>query len=241
MHYQPPVELEGGRIVGVEALLRWHHPEMGWLAAAKFIPIAEERGLIVQIGEWALRAACIQNRAWQDVGLPALPVAVNISALQMQRGSLPDMVKRALQESGLASQYLELEFNEDINTRDPEMIAAVLRELKDLGIRLTLDGFGSGRSSLCNLRRFPIEKVKINPEFVGEIMSNPDSAAITAAIIRMAKELQRRVVAEGVETQEQLDFLRSHQCDEIQGFFFSEPLAADEFAGLLRQGRRFGR
>jgi diguanylate cyclase (GGDEF)-like protein/PAS domain S-box-containing protein len=240
MHYQPQVELEGGRIVGVEALLRWRHPEMGWLTAAKFIPIAEERGLIGQIGEWALRAACIQNRAWQDAGLPALPVAVNISALQMQRGSLPDMVKRALQESGLAPRYLELEFNEDINTRDPQMIAAVLRELKDMGVRLTLDGFGSERSSLCNLWRFPIEKVKIDPGFVSGIATSPDSAAIIAGIIRMAKELQRRVVGEGVETQEQLDFLRSHQCDEIQGHFFSAPVAADEFSQLLRQGRRLG-
>ena len=240
MHYQPQVELESGRIVGVEALLRWRHPEMGWLAAAQFVPIAEERGLIVPIGEWALRAACIQNRKWQDGGLAAMPVTVNVSALQIQRGSLPDMVRRALQESGLAPQYLELEFNEDINTRDPEMIVAVLRELKDIGIRLTLEGFGSGRSLLCNLWRFPIDKLKIDPSVICEATTTPDSAAIIAGIVRMAKELQRRVVGEGVETRAQLDFLRSHQCDEIQGTFFSEPLAADEFAGLLRQGRRLG-
>jgi diguanylate cyclase (GGDEF)-like protein/PAS domain S-box-containing protein len=240
LFYQPQVELASGRIVGAEALLRWHHPERGWLAAAKFLPVAEERGLIVQIGEWALGAACIQNRAWQDAGLQPITVAVNISRLQIQRCSLPDMVQRALQESGLAPQYLELELNEEIHMRDPKAMATMLQELQGMGIGLALDGFGEGHTSLRNLWRFPIETLKIDPSFIKDVTTNPGTAAITAAIIRMAKDTQHRVVVEGVETAEQLAFLRSHQCDVIQGHIFSEPRVAEEVAQLLRQGRRLG-
>ena len=240
LFYQPQVDLASGLIVGAEALLRWQHPEMGWLPAAKFLPVAEERGLIVQIGEWVLSAACIQNRAWQDARLSPITVAVNISRLQIQRCNLPDMVRRALQQSRLAPQYLELELSDEINMRDPETMAATLQELQSLGVGLALDGFGAGQTSLRNLWRFPIRKLKIDPSFINDVTTNAGTAAITAAIIRMAKELQHRVVVEGVESAEQLAFLRFHRCDEIQGHIFSEPLVADEFTQLLRQGRRIG-
>ena len=237
LHYQPQVDTGSGRIVGVEALIRWQHRDLGSVSPARFIPVAEEHGLIVSIGEWVLRSACSQVRRWLDEGLPAVPVAVNMSAVQFRQSDLAKRVAAILAECGIAPRYLELELTESIIMREAEQAIAVLQELSQMGVSLSIDDFGTGYSSLSYLRRFPIHKLKIDRSFVSDITTNPDAAAIATAIIGMGRSLKLRVIAEGVETAEQLAFLQSHQCDELQGFLLGRPIEAEDFSELLRSGR----
>jgi EAL domain-containing protein (putative c-di-GMP-specific phosphodiesterase class I) len=237
MDYQPQVDLATGRIVGVEALMRWDHPDLGTISPAKFIPLAEESGLIVPLGEWGLFEACRQARAWQQAGLPPIPVAVNLSAIQFRQPKLPEIVAKALRETELAAQYLELELTESILMQQAEAGMASVQSLRGLGLRLSIDDFGTGYSSLSYLRRFPIHRLKIDVSFMRDITTDAGAAAITSAIIAMGKSLKLRVLAEGVETQEQLALLQAQGCDEIQGYYFSRPLPAEELAKLLREGR----
>ncbi len=232
--YQPQMDIGTGRIIGLEALLRWQHPELGLVPPDKFIRIAENSGLIMPIGEWVLRTACSQARQWQDEGLLAVPVAVNVSAVQFRQEGFRELIGRVLQETRLASQYLELELTESLLLSNAHVTFSVLRELRAMGLKLAIDDFGTGYSSLSYLKQFPVSKLKINRSFVREVAVNPDDAAITAAIIAMARNLSLKVIAEGVENEAQMSFLRLHKCDEIQGYYFSEPLAADKVADKLR-------
>jgi EAL domain-containing protein (putative c-di-GMP-specific phosphodiesterase class I) len=236
LHYQPQVDLGLGRIIGIEALLRWTSPDLGAIPPGRFIPIAEESGLIVQIGAWVLRTACQQNQAWQARGLPEVPVAVNLSALQFARGDLLDTVERALEDSGLPARFLELELTESILIHDADNIMASLRRLKNLGIKLSIDDFGTGYSSLSYLKRLAVDKLKIDQSFVRDIASDPDDAAIVRAIIQMGHSLKLRTIAEGVESPDQLAFLRAEGCEEGQGYLFSRPVPAVEMEDLLRSG-----
>ena len=232
--YQPQMDIGTGRIIGLEALLRWQHPELGLVPSDKFIQIAENSGLIMPIGEWVFRTACSQARKWQDEGLLAVPVAVNISAVQFRQEDFSKLIGSVLRETGLASQYLELELTESVLLSDADMTLSVLQDLKAMGLKLAIDDFGTGYSSLSYLRRFPISKLKIDRSFIQDVAVNPDDAAITTAIIAMAKQLKLKVIAEGVEDDAQLSFLRAHHCDEIQGYYFSQPLTVDAVADLLR-------
>jgi diguanylate cyclase (GGDEF)-like protein/PAS domain S-box-containing protein len=233
LHYQPQVQTTTGRIIGAEALIRWNHRDLGFITAERFIPIAEEHGLIVPIGEWVLKAACAQLRKWLDEGLPAVPVAVNMSAVQFRQPGLAARIRRILDESGVTPNYIELEVTETILMHDAEQTISVLRELDEMGVSLAIDDFGTGYSSLNYLRRFPIRKLKIDQSFVRDITTNPDAAAIAAAIVSMGKSLKLRVIAEGVETAEQLEFLAQRQCDELQGFYIGRPADAEAFSRLL--------
>lgn len=234
LHYQPQVDLNTGNIVGVEALLRWRHPQMGLIAPDEFIPMAEETGLIIPIGEWVLYTACAQCRNWQDAGYGPLRIAVNLSARQFRQKDLADTVARILNETGLDPRCLELELTESILMSNASATTATLQALSALGIRISIDDFGTGYSSLSYLKHFPINALKIDMSFVRNITTDPDDAAITMAIITMAKSLNLKVIAEGVETVEQLAFLRTHQCDSGQGYYFSQPVAAEAFALYLR-------
>lgn len=233
VHYQPRAKSESLRITGVEALVRWRHPQLGLVSPAEFIPLAEDTGLIVPIGEWVLREACRQNKQWQDEGWPPMHVAVNLSARQFQHQDILGMVVRILKETGLPPQYLELELTESSVMGNAEFAIDVLNGLKAMGVRITIDDFGTGFSSLSYLKRLPIDTLKVDRSFVREAPSDPDDAAMVMAIITLAHNLRLNVVAEGVETQEQLQLLRLLRCDEIQGFFFSRPLAADGVSTLL--------
>jgi diguanylate cyclase (GGDEF)-like protein/PAS domain S-box-containing protein len=232
--YQPQMDIGTGRTIGLEALLRWQHPELGLVPPDKFIRIAESSGLIIPIGEWVLRTACSQVRQWQDEGLLAVPVAVNVSAVQFRQEGFRDLISKVLQETHLASQYLELELTESLLLSNAHVTSSVLQELRAMGLKLAIDDFGTGYSSLSYLKQFPVNKLKIDRSFIREVAVNPDDAAITAAIIAMAKNLSLKVIAEGVENEAQMSFLRLHQCDEIQGYYFSKPLAADKVADKLR-------
>jgi diguanylate cyclase (GGDEF)-like protein/PAS domain S-box-containing protein len=233
LHYQPKVDLASGGLTGVEALIRWQDPDLGLVLPAQFVPVAEENGLIVPVGRWVLREACRQVRAWLDAGLRAVPVSVNISAVEFRNEGFLDGVALILKETGLAPHYLELELTESILMHDVEASASVLEALKAMGVQLAIDDFGTGYSSLSYLKRFPINTLKIDQSFVRDITTNADDATIVAAMIGMGKNLKQRVIAEGVETQEQLAFLRARHCDEGQGFHFSRPVSADDFAQLL--------
>jgi diguanylate cyclase (GGDEF)-like protein len=232
--YQPQMDIATGKITGLEALLRWQHPELGLVPPDKFIRIAENSGLILSIGEWVLRTACSQVRKWQDEGLPAVTVAVNVSAVQFRQEGFCKLVRRALDETGLAPQYLELELTESLLLANAEMMLSVVEELTALGLTLAIDDFGTGYSSFSYLKRYRISRLKIDRLFIRDVAVNPDDAAITTAIISMAKSLHLKVIAEGVENEAQMSFLRSHQCDEIQGYYFSKPLAVDKVADKLR-------
>jgi diguanylate cyclase (GGDEF)-like protein/PAS domain S-box-containing protein len=237
IHYQPIVSLTTGQITGVEALLRWQHPQRGLLDPAEFIPLAEETGLIVSIGEWVLHKVCTQNKTWQEAGYSPLSAAVNLSARQFQHQDLPDLIKKTLHETGLTTQALVLEITESVATKNIDPGLATLHELNDMGIKISIDDFGIGSALDC-LKRFPLNNLKIDQSFVKDVISDPANAAITRAIIDMAHSLNLTVIAEGVETEEQLVFLRSYQCDQIQGYLFSRPMPAEEFARLLQQGWR---
>jgi diguanylate cyclase (GGDEF)-like protein len=232
--YQPQMDIASGRITGLEALLRWQHPELGLVPPDKFIRIAENSGLILPIGEWVLRTACSQARTWQDQGLPAVTVAVNVSAIQFRQEGFCELIRRVLHETGLAPQYLELELTESLLLANADVNLSVVRELKAMGLTLAIDDFGTGYSSFSYLRQFRVSKLKIDRVFIRDVALNPDDAAITAAIISMAKSLNLRVIAEGVEDEAQMSFLRAHQCDAIQGYYFSKPLAVEKVADQLR-------
>jgi diguanylate cyclase (GGDEF)-like protein len=236
LHYQPQVSLADGRIVGAEALLRWNHPELGPVPPCEFIPLAEETGLIVPIGEWALRRACRQNRAWQQAGYPPIRIAVNLSLRQFRQRELREVVGRILAETGLEARWLELELTESLLTRDVERMTAVLRGMKDMGITISVDDFGTGYSSLSYLQRFPLDTLKIDRSFVAGIGAENDRGAIATAIIAMARSLKLNVVAEGLETPGELAFLRAHGCHAAQGYYFSRPLPAAHMGELLKQG-----
>jgi len=229
LHYQPQMELSSGRVVGVEALLRWEHPEFGLVLPGRFVPVAEDSGLIVPIGAWVIREACRQAVAWQRAGLPALSMAVNLSAAQFRRGSIEDTVVQALASAGLDPSKLELELTESILIQDVEQVMATVRQLKQLGVKLAIDDFGTGYSSLSYLKRFDIDKLKIDQSFIRDLASDPDDAAIVRAIIQMAHSLDLLTIAEGVETPDLLRQLQNFGCDEAQGYHFARPMPADEF------------
>ena len=233
LNYQPKMNLQTGALIGVEALIRWRHPQRGLVPPAQFIPIAEECGFIVPIGRWVLREACRQARTWQDAGLPPLPIAINISAVELRAKDFVAGVRAILLETGLEPRYLELELTETFLMQDSKSTAAVLRALKAMGLQLALDDFGTGYSSLSYLRRFPIDTLKIDRSFVRDLTTDADDASIVSAVISMGKSLHMRVVAEGVETPEHLAFLQEHRCPEGQGYYFSPPVSAGEFAQLL--------
>ena len=232
LHFQPQLDLATGRINGAEALLRWQHPEHHQISPAQFIPIAEETGLIIPIGEWVIDAACRQIREWLDQGLPPVRIAVNLSARQFS-ASLPKTVLGVIARHGIPSDSLELEITESMLMHNADSVVAMMREFGEAGILMALDDFGTGYSSLSYLKRFPIDNLKIDQSFVRGIPADQDDCAIARAIISMAKNLRLSVIAEGVETAAQLEFLREAGCDEIQGYYFSRPIPADEFAALL--------
>jgi len=233
LHYQPKVEIATGRVVGMEALLRWVHPERGMVSPAEFIPVAEKMGLIVAIGEWVIDSACRQAAAWRTMGLQTLPIAVNISSLHFNRGELVETIKRCLVAHRCPADLLELEVTESLLMQDLESVLATLQELKDLGIRLALDDFGTGYSSFSYLKRLPLHTLKIDRSFIRSVVQQRDDASITVALIAMAHSMNLTVVAEGVEDPLQLAFLAKHGCDQYQGFYFSPPLDAEVLGRLL--------
>lgn len=235
VYYQPLIDLYSGQVIAMEALLRWQHPTLGMISPAKFIPIAEANGAIIPIGEWVLRTACAQNRAWQLAGFTPIRISVNLSARQFEQPYLVEVINQILEETGLKASDLELEVTESFLMADMERSVKILKKLREVGIWLALDDFGTGYSSLNYLKRFPVNILKIDQSFVQDVMSNPDSAAVTNAIIALAKSLRLSITAEGVETQEQLDYLKMQGCDEGQGYYFSCPVPADIIAPMLQK------
>jgi EAL domain-containing protein (putative c-di-GMP-specific phosphodiesterase class I) len=221
----------------MEALLRWQHPERGLVGPDTFIPVAEDCRLIIPIGEWVLGEACRQLRRWHDAGFSTLRIAVNLSARQFQQQDLAQVVERALLDTGIPARNLELEITESVAMQSAEWTASVLRSLQRMGVRISIDDFGTGQSSLSYLKHFPLTTLKIDRAFVKDIRVNPDGEAIVRAVIALAHILKLRVVAEGVETAEQIAFLKEAECEEIQGYFHSRPAPAPELLGLLRAGR----
>jgi diguanylate cyclase (GGDEF)-like protein/PAS domain S-box-containing protein len=233
LHFQPQIDLRSGEIFAVEALIRWRHPRLGLAPPAMFIPIAEESGLIVPIGDWALRESCRQNKAWQDAGLPPIAVSVNVSARQFRENHIVAAVAEALAESGLDPKFLELELTESLIMQDVDRAIETMKELRGLGVRLSIDDFGTGYSSLSALKRFPVERLKIDRSFIRDLPDDEDDRAVAAAVISLGQKLNLRVIAEGVETEAQVAFLRENHCDELQGYHFSRPVAADAIPALL--------
>ena len=236
LHYQPKVNLKTGAMTGVEALVRWQHPERGLLLPGEFLTIAEDTGMIPAIGQWVLHEACRQTREWLDAGLPAVPVAVNISSLEFRGEHFLEGVQAALKNSSLDSNYLELELTETVLMRHAKSAVYALRQLKAIGVRLAVDDFGTGYSSLSYLTRFPIDALKLDQSFLLDLMAGSDDAVVVGSVVAMGRSLKHRVIAEGVETIEQLAFLQALGCDEGQGYYFSRPLVAREFAKLLETG-----
>ncbi|MCG2750320.1 MAG: EAL domain-containing protein [Desulfobacteraceae bacterium] len=234
LHYQAKLDLKSGKITGVEALLRWQNEELGSVSPMHLLPVAEETGLIVPIGRWVLKTACAQNVAWQRQGLPPVCMAVNLSTRQLMNDHLLQDIKDALEESGMKPDMLELEITEGMLMQNPDRVSGILSKIKTLGVRLAIDDFGTGYSSLSHIKRFPIDTIKVDRSFIRDMMQHPEDKAITEAIIAMGKTLSLTVVAEGVEEQEQENFLREHACDEMQGYYFSKPTTPVEFADLLR-------
>jgi diguanylate cyclase (GGDEF)-like protein len=235
LHFQPQIEACTGRIVGMEALVRWQHPEMGLLAPARFIRLAEETGLIVPVGDWVMHAACTAHREWQRMRLPPARIAVNLSPRQFLHAGLVKDTLRAFEDTGCSGRFVEMEITESMVMHDPANAVATLAELKQSGVRIAMDDFGTGYSSLAHLKRFPIDSIKIDRSFIADVPNDEGNVAITQAIIAMARTLQLRVTAEGVETAAQFNFLRSRGCDEVQGYYFSPPLPFDEATVLLEQ------
>jgi diguanylate cyclase (GGDEF)-like protein len=241
VHYQPQVNTTTGEITGMEALVRWQHPKFGLVTPAKFIPLAEETGLIVPIGEWVLKTACAQNKAWQDAGLPPLRVAVNLSARQFQQPFLLNVVSQTLQQTGLAPKFLELEITETIAMQDVDLTRTILTKLYQMGINLSIDDFGTGYSSLGYLKQFPLHSLKIDKSFVRDVATDPQNAGIINAIMTLGRGFNLRVIAEGVETEAEKDWLRSFQCEEMQGYLSSPPLPAPEATKLLQNHTMSGK
>lgn len=235
LHYQPLIQIDSNKMIGVESLIRWHHPLLGVISPTKFIPLAEETGLIVPIGEWIIHTACAQNKAWQEKGYPPLKVSVNLSGRQFKEPDLVHTISDILNITGLDPQYLELEITENISMNDVNYTIQALQELKALGLRISIDDFGTGYSSLNYLKKFPIDTLKIDQSFVRDIHMDRDDAAIVKAIMAMAFSLDLNVIAEGVETIEQLLFLVNQRCPEAQGYYFNKPLSSDELEGLLKE------
>lgn len=235
VYYQPLIDLRTKQITALEALVRWQHPTRGLVSPAKFIPIAENNGLIVPIGEWVLRTACAQNRAWHLAGIKPIRMSVNLSARQFEEQNLVEVVTQVLEETGLPAAYLELEVTESFLMSDIQHSLKILKQLRELGVWVALDDFGTGYSSLNYLKRFPINMLKIDRSFVQDVTSNPDSAAITDAIIALAKSLQLKITAEGVETIEQLEYLQRLGCEEAQGFYFGIPAPVEKTTAILKQ------
>lgn len=237
LYYQPKVDTRTGEVRSAEALIRWVHPTRGIVSPAEFIPLAEECGLIGSIGGWVIREACRQTRAWQIDGVPTLRVSVNLSASQFRDSGLVDSIRCALDDAGLEARYLEVELTESAVMSDPEKSIAILEQLSAMGVLVSVDDFGTGYSSMSYLRRFPIDRLKIDRVFIDEIVSRPEDASIVRAIVSLAHSLRLKVVAEGVETPAQLDFLKTAGCDEYQGYHFSRPLPAADFEHLIRRSR----
>jgi EAL domain-containing protein (putative c-di-GMP-specific phosphodiesterase class I) len=235
LHFQPQVSMNEHRIIGVEALLRWQHPELGLVAPVEFISLLEETGLILPVGDWVLMEACRQGQLWVNAGNP-VRVAVNLSVRQFMQSDLAGKVERALMESGLPAELLELELTESIFMENVEHNVDTLRRIKALGVSIAIDDFGTGASSLTYLKHFPIDTLKICQSFVLNVPTNPEDAAIASAVIGLAQNMSLVSVAEGVETAEQLDFLRERRCDHIQGFLFSKPMPASELTQVLADG-----
>ena len=236
LHYQPKLDLTSGRIVGAEALIRWHQPERGWIQPVDFIPVAEDSGLIVPLSQWVLRQACKQVQAWRAAGLPEMRISVNISAIDFRQRNFVANLTAILEHTGLAPGLLELEITESMLMQNVEDTFVTLRGIKDLGVRLSIDDFGTGYSSLSYLRRFPVDVLKIDQSFVRGLGENSQDARLISAIISLGKSLDLNIIAEGVETLEQLEFLQAHHCEEGQGFLFSKAVSADDFAQLIQAG-----
>lgn len=241
LHYQPLIDLPSGNITGVEALIRWNHPTLGLLMPVDFLQIAEESGLIVPMGEWVLRKACLQNKLWQEEKLPFLKIAVNVSSTQLKMPLFSESISNILKETHLDPQYLEIELTETVIIENPELMLKVLKEIKKLGVELVMDDFGTGYSSLSYLKRFPFNKLKIDRSFVQNIGSDEDDISLIQSIIVMAGNLRLKVVAEGVETEKQLSLLSDRKCDQIQGYFFSRPLDAENLSRFIRNHPSFQR
>lgn len=237
VYFQPRVNLASGEICGAEALVRWQHPERGLVPPSEFIPLAEDTGLILPLGEWVIRNVCRQQRVWLDGGLSVPPVAVNLSALQFRQKNLVQLIRHELAANQLGAKYLEIEITESTLMDSVDEAAATLQELRATGIKISLDDFGTGHSSLSRLRRLPIDHLKIDQSFVCNLTTEPEDAAICLAIIGLAHNLRMTVIAEGVETEGQANYLRQHHCDEMQGYYFSRPLPVGDFEQLLVQRR----
>ena len=237
LFYQPQIDLITGRMVGTEALLRWEVSDLGMMPPSEFIPVAEETGLIVPLGEWVLRAACAQNKEWQNAGHPPLSVSVNLSGRQFHHQDLVEKVEAALQTSRLDPQWLDLEITETYAMQDADFTLAILKAMKEMGVRISIDDFGTGYSSLSHLKQFPIDTLKIDRSFVEDLASDPKEEAIVSAIIVLAHSLGMDVVAEGVETTEELKILRKHHCDKMQGYLFSRAIPPADFEALLSSGK----
>jgi diguanylate cyclase (GGDEF)-like protein len=235
LHYQPQIDVKSGAVSGVEALLRWHNAELGMIPPAEFIPLAEETNLIVPIGDWVLRTACMQAKEWRDAGVALSRVAVNVSVRQFAQSSFPAQVKQILNETGLEPSALELEITESVLMRDGEKAVTTLRELKDLGVQLAIDDFGTGYSSLAYLKQFPIDRLKIDRSFVCALCTDFNDQAIASTVITLAENMKLSVTAEGVENEKQLAFLRSHNCNEVQGYYLSRPLPVEEMGKFMRK------
>jgi EAL domain-containing protein (putative c-di-GMP-specific phosphodiesterase class I) len=236
LHYQPRFDAEGGRPVGLEALIRWQEPERGLIPPGRFIPILEESGMIVEVGAWALARALSDHRRWLEAGLAPPRVAVNVSAIELRRGGFADAVGRALADAGAGPEALELEITESLIMEDVEATLGMLRGLRDLGVAIAIDDFGTGHSSLAYLARLPVKSLKIDRSFIDAMLEDSNRMAIVSTVISLAHALKLRAVAEGVETEEQAKILRLMKCDELQGFLFSRPIPADEIAALLGGG-----
>ncbi len=229
LHYQPQFDLKGGQLIGAEALVRWNHPTEGLIPPGRFIPVAEQSGFILKLGEWVMQEACEQAIAWQEAGLPPVLMAVNLSALQFRRGDIVAQVDRILQQTGLAPELLELEITESVLMHDSESMLQQIQRLKDIGVALAIDDFGTGYSSLTYLKKFKVDRLKIDQSFVRDMATDPDDAAIVSAVIQMAHALNLRTIAEGVENRELLRLLETYQCQEVQGYYFAKPMPAADF------------
>ena len=236
LHYQPKINLQTGKITGAEALIRWLHPDRGLVPPLQFIPIAEESGLILLVGQWVLREACRQAQDWIDSGLHATPVAVNVSSSEFRSEGFLESLRAILKDTRLDPRYLELELTESVLMQHAESSASMLDALKSIGVRLAVDDFGTGYSSLSYLKKFPIDSLKIDQSFVRDIATDTDDGTIVGAVITMAKSLRQCVIAEGAETEGQVAFLQAHGCDEAQGYYFSKPVVPHQFANLLKTG-----